>query len=56
VVAFLKKSSAKDFCYLDTGCFNVSRQHGAKVILPPGGPVLFFQEKQFILGQSPCRS
>jgi len=31
VVAFLKKSSAKDFCNRYTGCFNVPRLSLAKV-------------------------
>jgi hypothetical protein len=42
-------SSANDFCNLYTGCSNVPRRKGAEVFLPPGGPVLFFQKKQFFL-------
>jgi hypothetical protein len=40
VVAFLKKSSAKDFCNFYTGCSNVPRQKINKSFL-----VLFFKKE-----------
>jgi len=43
-VAFLKKSSAKNFCDLYTGCFNVPRRKTNKSFL-----LLFFKKEVLFL-------
>jgi hypothetical protein len=50
-VAFLKKSSAKNFCPFLHGLFQNPRW-GQK-FLPPGGPGLFFKKRSACLKELP---